>query len=69
MSRSRSRRSKLAEGPHRRNDDADTLNGGWSREKLEWMDARFVEAIRRVMLAQMPASGLPSRKRRQTVRK
>ena len=41
------------------NRDGDTdVNrcGGWSREKLERMDARFVAAMQRAMTAQIPAS-------------
>jgi hypothetical protein len=54
------------------NRDGDTdVNrcGGWSREKLERMDARFVAAMQRAMTAQIPASSLPPRKRRSVDRK
>ena len=54
------------------NRDGDTdVNrcGGWSREKLERMDAKFVEAMQRAMTAQIPAAYLPPRKRRALDRK
>ena len=54
------------------NRDVDTdVNrcGGWSREKLERMDAKFRAAMMRAMIATRPAATLPPRRRRQTVRK
>jgi hypothetical protein len=42
-----SRRSKLRDAAHESRDDAAQLNGYWSREKLERMNAKFVVALRR----------------------
>lgn len=54
------------------NRDGDTdVNrcGGWSREKLERMDAKFRAAMMRAMIATRPPATLAPRRRRQTVRK
>ena len=48
-----------------RDDDTDVNRcGGWSREKLIGMDAKFVAAMQRAMLAKRPATTLPPRRRR-----
>jgi hypothetical protein len=60
------RRSKL------RDNDADDTNnriGCWSRERLLKMDAKFVAAMQRAMLARRPQATLPPRKRRALDRK
>jgi hypothetical protein len=60
------RRSKL-----RDRNEADATNnriGCWTRGKIEQMDAKFVAAMQRAMLASRPQVTLPPRQRHQTRR-